>query len=144
MPLPVKNALNNVFLSKAPNKWDVFPRPNRLINYLIPHNQLPFNLLVYDVSCHSSLVSLELACYLSGDAASPHRHPIPHRSHKGDKLVLEGHLPEILCNKPMILLDEEGFTRGNANRHPWRPYLPRVVRYQSLNQLPWHKAEDKG
>src|SRR5215467_2042420 len=82
VPLPVKNTLNNRFLPYTPNERNILSWPYSLIDNLIPHNQLPFNLLIHHIPYHGSLVSFQLTRNPLREPTLPHRHPISHRGHE--------------------------------------------------------------
>src|SRR5215471_13961692 len=113
MPLPVKNALNNIFLSNASNEGDILPRPYRLINNFISHYQLPFDLLIHHIPDERSLVLLQLGGDLAWNLALPNSQPLPHRSHEGDELICKRNLPEVFRDKPVVLLNKERFAWGD-------------------------------
>src|SRR5215831_895577 len=144
MPLPVKNALNNTFLSNASDERDILPWPDRLIHHLIPNYQLPLHLLIHHIPYHHPVPVHQLSRDLRRQPTLPDRDPLPHRAYEGDELVLHGDLPEVLTNQPMPLLNEERLTRSDPNRHLRCPHIPRIVRNEGLNQLLRHKAKYEG
>src|SRR5215469_777825 len=143
MPLPIKYPLNDTLLPNASNERNVLPWPDSLINYLIPYNQLPLNLLVHHIPNHSPFIFPELSTNPIRQFTLPNRQPLPHRSHEGDKLILERNFPKIFRHYPMVLLNKEAFPWGNANWHSWSPQLPRIIRHEGFNKLSRHEREDE-
>src|SRR5215471_15211400 len=143
MPLPIQDTFDYPLFSNTPNQWDVLARPDSLINDLIPYNQLPFYLLVYNITYHDSLLSLQLTRDPSRQSALPHRQPIPHRSYKAYESIFNRNLSEILRHQPVVFLQKERLPRCDPDWRLRRTHLPRIIRYQSLSQVPWHKTKHK-